>query len=156
MLELQLAMMMDLPARMNPGLFVVASDCLEFFNSEGDWSLTNPGFTAFAHPSPIIIGTTHGVFVLSDHKVHFVHEFFHIKTLGDVWPPRSEAKFANASKQSWLKWKGKKVHSGSTYSSTFHLTLIWVGCSVWQNLRVMYTVLCKQNNQIKSHYIFSQ
>lgn len=68
MLELQLAMMMDLPSRMNPGLFVVASDCLEFFNSEGDWSLTNPGFTAFAHPSPIIIGTTHGVFVLSDHK----------------------------------------------------------------------------------------
>ena len=84
MLELQLAMMMDLPARMNPGLFVVASDCLEFFNSEGDWSLTNPGFTAFAHPSPIIIGTTHGVFVLSDHKVHCVHEFLHIKTLGDV------------------------------------------------------------------------
>ena len=69
MLELQLIMMMDLPAKMNPGIFVVASDCLEFFNSEGDWSLTSPGFTAFAHPSPIIIGTTHGVFVLDDHKV---------------------------------------------------------------------------------------
>ncbi|XP_068731134.1 fucose-1-phosphate guanylyltransferase-like [Montipora capricornis] len=68
MLELQLIMMMDLPAKMNPGIFVVASDCLEFFNSEGDWSLTSPGFTAFAHPSPIIIGTTHGVFVLDDHK----------------------------------------------------------------------------------------
>lgn len=67
-LELQLAMFMDLPSRMNPGIFVVASDCLELFNSTGDWSLTKPGFTALAHPSPIIIGTTHGVFVLGDHK----------------------------------------------------------------------------------------
>lgn len=54
---------------MNPGIFVVASDCIELFNSEGDWSLTKPGFTALAHPSPVIIGTTHGVFVLADHEV---------------------------------------------------------------------------------------
>ena len=68
-IELQIAMFMDLPSRMNPGLFVVASDCIELFNSEGDWSLTKPGFTALAHPSPVIIGTTHGVFVLADHEV---------------------------------------------------------------------------------------
>jgi len=29
-------------------------------------SFTKPGFTALAHPSPIVIGTTHGVFALSD------------------------------------------------------------------------------------------
>lgn len=68
MLELQLAMFIEFPGRMNPGIFVVASDCLELFNSEGDWSFTKPGFTALAHPSPINIGTTHGVFVLSDHN----------------------------------------------------------------------------------------
>ena len=68
MLELQLAMFIEFPQRMNPGIFVAASDTLEVFNSEGDWSFTKPGFTALAHPSPIHIGTTHGVFVLSDHE----------------------------------------------------------------------------------------
>ena len=68
-LELELAMFMDFPARMNSGILVVASDAIELFNSEGDWSLTKPGFTALAHPSPIVIGTTHGVFVLADHQV---------------------------------------------------------------------------------------
>jgi len=67
-LELELAMFMEFPARMNPGILVVASDAIELFNSEGDWSLTKPGFTALAHPSPIVIGTTHGVFVLADHQ----------------------------------------------------------------------------------------
>lgn len=72
MLEIQLVLFMDLPARMNPGMFVVASDCVELFNNEGDWSLTKPGFTALAHPSPIIIGTTHGVFKLADHEVGMI------------------------------------------------------------------------------------
>lgn len=66
MLELQLACFIEFPEQMNPGIFVVASDILVLFNSEGDFSFTKPGFTALAHPSPIIIGTTHGVFALSD------------------------------------------------------------------------------------------
>lgn len=68
MLELQLAMFIEFPQHMNPGIFVAASDILVVFNSEGDWSFTKPGFTALAHPSPIHIGTTHGVFVLNDHE----------------------------------------------------------------------------------------
>ncbi|CAH3043541.1 unnamed protein product [Pocillopora meandrina] len=68
MLELQLAMFIEFPRHMNPGIFVAASDILVVFNSEGDWSFTKPGFTALAHPSPIHIGTTHGVFVLNDHE----------------------------------------------------------------------------------------
>lgn len=68
MLDLQLALFIEFPERMNPGIFVVASDALTLFNSDGDWSFTKPGFTALAHPSPIDIGTTHGVFVLSDHE----------------------------------------------------------------------------------------
>ena len=66
MLELQLAMFIEFPRHMNPGIFVAASDILVVFNSEGDWSFTKPGFTALAHP--IHIGTTHGVFVLNDHE----------------------------------------------------------------------------------------
>ena len=66
MLELQLASFIEFPEQMNPGIFVVASDILVLFNSEGELSFTKPGVTALAHPSPIIIGTTHGVFALSD------------------------------------------------------------------------------------------
>ena len=66
MVELQLALFIEFPEHMNPGIFVVASDILVLFNSEGDLSFMKPGFTALAHPSPIIIGTTHGVFALSD------------------------------------------------------------------------------------------
>lgn len=47
---------------------MAASDILVVFYSEGDWSFTKSGFTALAHPSPIHIGTTHGVFVLNDHE----------------------------------------------------------------------------------------
>ena len=65
MLELQLASFIEFPEQMNPGIFVVASDILVLFNSEGELSFTKPGVTALAHPSPIIIGTTHGVFALS-------------------------------------------------------------------------------------------
>lgn len=73
MLELQLALFIEFPERMNPGIFIVASDCLVLFNSEGDLSFTKPGFTALAHPSPIIIGTTHGVFALSDDQTSEVN-----------------------------------------------------------------------------------
>lgn len=66
MVELQLALFIEFPEQMSPGIFVVASDILVLFNSDGDLSFTKPGFTALAHPSPIVIGTTHGVFALSD------------------------------------------------------------------------------------------
>jgi len=66
MLELQLALFIEFPEQMNPGIFLVSSDIVTLFNSEGDLSFTKPGFTALAHPSPINIGTTHGVFALND------------------------------------------------------------------------------------------
>ena len=68
MLEMQLAMFIEFPGRMEPGIFVVASDCFELFNSDGNWCFSQPGFTALAHPSPIEIGTTHGVFVLGNYQ----------------------------------------------------------------------------------------
>ena len=33
-----------------------------------DWSFCRPGLTAVAHPSPIAIGRTHGVFVLQPNE----------------------------------------------------------------------------------------
>ncbi|NWI54445.1 FPGT guanylyltransferase, partial [Calyptomena viridis] len=66
MLELKLAMYMDLARHMSPGVLVTCSDDIELY-STGDTEsvvLGKPGFTALAHPSPAALGATHGVFVL--------------------------------------------------------------------------------------------
>lgn len=66
MLEIKLALYVDFPSRMKPGVLVSASDCLELYcATEDDGALFDkPGFTALAHPSSLVTGTTHGVFVL--------------------------------------------------------------------------------------------
>lgn len=66
MLEIKLALYVDFPSRMKPGVLVAAADCLELYCvTEDDGTLFDkPGFTALAHPSSLITGTTHGVFVL--------------------------------------------------------------------------------------------
>lgn len=63
MLEMLMAMFIEVPANMIPGILLVCPDTIELFNTNGEALLfTKPGFTAIAHPSPIEIGTTHGVF----------------------------------------------------------------------------------------------
>lgn len=66
MLEIKLALYVDFPSRMKPGVLVCAADSLELYCvTEDDGALFDkPGFTALAHPSSLITGTTHGVFVL--------------------------------------------------------------------------------------------
>ncbi|NXN10576.1 FPGT guanylyltransferase, partial [Indicator maculatus] len=66
MLELKLAMYMDFPRHMAPGVLVTCSDDIELYSTGGAEPLAfdQPGFTALAHPSELALGTTHGVFVL--------------------------------------------------------------------------------------------
>ncbi|XP_005795797.1 fucose-1-phosphate guanylyltransferase [Xiphophorus maculatus] len=66
MLELKLAMYVDFPSQMKPGFLVTCADDIELYSiPEGERvSFDKPGFTALAHPSPLSVGTTHGVFVL--------------------------------------------------------------------------------------------
>ncbi|XP_039984086.1 fucose-1-phosphate guanylyltransferase [Xiphias gladius] len=66
MLELKLAMYVDFPSHMQPGVLVTCADDIELYSIAEDESVRfdKPGFTALAHPSPLSIGTTHGVFVL--------------------------------------------------------------------------------------------
>ena len=68
-MELKLAMYIEFPQRMPPGIFVTSADTIELYVLDGNWTFNNSGFTALAHPSPIEIGTTHGVFVLDDSSV---------------------------------------------------------------------------------------
>uniref|UniRef100_H3ANF5 TNNI3 interacting kinase n=2 Tax=Latimeria chalumnae TaxID=7897 RepID=H3ANF5_LATCH len=66
MLELKLAMYIDFPVHMNPGVLVTCADDIELYGiGETEFiQFDKPGFTALAHPSSLHIGTTHGVFVL--------------------------------------------------------------------------------------------
>lgn len=66
MLEVKLAMYVDFPSQMKPGVLVTCADDIELYSIAEDESIRfdKPGFTALAHPSPLSIGTTHGVFVL--------------------------------------------------------------------------------------------
>ncbi|XP_034035523.1 fucose-1-phosphate guanylyltransferase [Thalassophryne amazonica] len=66
MLELKLAMYMEFPSHMKPGILVTCADDIEVYSvAENDnIRFDKPGFTALAHPSSLSIGTTHGVFVL--------------------------------------------------------------------------------------------
>ncbi|XP_042640706.1 fucose-1-phosphate guanylyltransferase isoform X2 [Tyto alba] len=66
MLELKLAMYIDFPSHMKPGVLVTCSDDIELYSTGVAETVTfdKPGFTALAHPSDLTVGTTHGVFVL--------------------------------------------------------------------------------------------
>ncbi|GFQ97365.1 fucose-1-phosphate guanylyltransferase [Trichonephila clavata] len=66
MLDLILAVYLPFLKHMPPGVFLASSDAIISFSlSDNDsWTFENEGFTALAHPSPVVIGTTHGVYVL--------------------------------------------------------------------------------------------
>nr|XP_056701647.1 fucose-1-phosphate guanylyltransferase [Euleptes europaea] len=66
MLDLKLAMYIDFPIQMNPGVLITCADDIELYNIGETDSIRfdQPGFTALAHPSSLTIGMTHGVFVL--------------------------------------------------------------------------------------------
>nr|XP_012803208.2 fucose-1-phosphate guanylyltransferase isoform X1 [Jaculus jaculus] len=94
MLELKLAMYIDFPARMSPGVLVTCADDIELY-SIGKFdciSFNKPGFTALAHPSSVAVGTTHGVFVLDssnpvehrDLEYRLCHRFLHKPSVEDM------------------------------------------------------------------------
>ncbi|XP_056388708.1 fucose-1-phosphate guanylyltransferase isoform X2 [Hyla sarda] len=67
MLDLKLAIYIDFPVNMNPGVLVTCADDIELYSSGGSAvTFDRPGITALAHPSTLEIGTTHGVFVLEN------------------------------------------------------------------------------------------
>lgn len=91
MLELKLAMYVDFPSHMKPGMLVTCSDDIELYSIPDQEFVVfdKPGFTALAHPSSLSIGTTHGVFVLepaevptiSDMQYRTCSQFLHKPTI---------------------------------------------------------------------------
>ncbi|XP_054712322.1 LOW QUALITY PROTEIN: fucose-1-phosphate guanylyltransferase-like [Uloborus diversus] len=66
MLDLVLAIYLPFLKRMKPGVFLASSDAvISYYIADDDvWNFENEGFTALAHPSPVPVGTSHGVYVL--------------------------------------------------------------------------------------------
>ncbi|XP_026160692.1 fucose-1-phosphate guanylyltransferase [Mastacembelus armatus] len=83
MLELKLAIYVDFPSAMKPGTLVTCADDIELYSTAEDEMVRfdKPGFTALAHPSPLSIGTTHGVFVLDSHEISTCSEMENISCL---------------------------------------------------------------------------
>lgn len=74
MLDLKLLMYVDFPAHMNPGVLVTCADDIELYSAIPRVEFNKPGFTALAHPSPLSIGQSHGVFVLERGDEPPVHD----------------------------------------------------------------------------------
>ncbi|XP_068963418.1 fucose-1-phosphate guanylyltransferase [Petaurus breviceps papuanus] len=95
MLELKLAMYIDFPSHMSPGILVTCADDIELYSVRETEILRfdKPGFTALAHPSDLVIGTTHGVFVLEpssdsecgDLEYRTCHRFLHKPSLEEMY-----------------------------------------------------------------------
>ncbi|XP_069837545.1 fucose-1-phosphate guanylyltransferase isoform X2 [Dendropsophus ebraccatus] len=72
MLDLKLAIYIDFPSNMNPGVLVTCADDIELYSTGGPAvTFDRPGITALAHPSTLEIGTTHGVFVLENSESEY-------------------------------------------------------------------------------------
>ncbi|KAM7410093.1 hypothetical protein PAMA_001511 [Pampus argenteus] len=89
MLELKLAMYVDFPSHMKPGVLVTCADDIELYSIAEDESVKfdKPGFTALAHPSSLSIGTTHGVFVLDSYEKSTLSQMENISCLRFLHKP---------------------------------------------------------------------
>ncbi|KAM9955972.1 hypothetical protein ACTFIW_002180 [Dictyostelium discoideum] len=68
MLEIKLIILIDIPKRMKPGVFLACSDDIELFESnEMSFNSSEDGtFIALSQPGTLDIGVGHGVFILDD------------------------------------------------------------------------------------------
>ncbi|XP_047644599.1 fucose-1-phosphate guanylyltransferase [Phacochoerus africanus] len=109
MLELKLAMYIDFPSHMNPGILVTCADDIELYSiGESEFiRFDKPGFTALAHPSSLTVGTTHGVFVLEpfnrleyrDLEYRCCHRFLHKPSIEKMYKFDAVCRPGNFSQQ---------------------------------------------------------
>lgn len=132
MLDLKLAMYIDLPSHMNPGILVTCADDIELY-SIGEFEFIRfdkPGFTALAHPSSLTIGTTHGVFVLEpsncveyrDLEYRCCHRFLHKPSIERMCQSNAVCRPGNFSQQDLsggdtasLKFESEYVYTDSLF-----------------------------------------
>lgn len=129
MLELKLALYVDFPLLMKPGILVTSADSLELYSTAEDYSVRfeKPGFTALAHPSPLIIGTTHGVFVLDSSKRSTHLEVENSSCLRFLHKPSTDEMRANGAvcngQNRFFCFLDEFVYTDSTYYVDYHTAM---------------------------------
>ncbi|XP_063322319.1 fucose-1-phosphate guanylyltransferase [Pelmatolapia mariae] len=124
MLELKLAMYVDFPSQMKPGVLVTCADDIELYSIAEKESVKfdKPGFTALAHPSPLSVGTTHGVFVLDPRDKSSYSEMENASCLHFLHKPsidKMRGSGAVCKQQSGLFTDSEFVYTDSTYYVDF-------------------------------------
>ncbi|XP_035940647.1 fucose-1-phosphate guanylyltransferase isoform X1 [Halichoerus grypus] len=128
MLELKLAMYIDFPSHMNPGILVTCADDIELY-SIGECEFIRfdkPGFTALAHPSSLTVGTTHGVFVLEpfngleyrDLEYRSCHRFLHKPSIEKMHQFDAVCRPGNISQQDFARGDTPSLKLDSEYVYT--------------------------------------
>ncbi|XP_005385298.1 PREDICTED: fucose-1-phosphate guanylyltransferase [Chinchilla lanigera] len=128
MLELKLAMYIDFPSHMNPGIVVTCADDIELYNI-GKFEyirFDKPGFTALAHPSSLAVGTTHGVFVLDpfhdlkhrDLEYRCCHRFLHKPSIEEMHQLNAVCRPGNFCPQDFARGDAVCLHLDSEYVYT--------------------------------------
>ena len=66
--DAKLASLIEFPDKMDCGIFLSCADTVELYHcqDQSNWRFPSWGITAQGHPSPIHIGTTHGVFLMAE------------------------------------------------------------------------------------------
>ncbi|XP_012926415.2 fucose-1-phosphate guanylyltransferase [Heterocephalus glaber] len=128
MLELKLAMYIDFPSHMNPGIVVTCADDIELYSiGEFDYiRFDKPGFTALAHPSSLTVGTTHGVFILDpfneskhrDLEYRCCHRFLHKPSVENMHQLCAVCRPRNLCPQDFARGDAAYPHLDSEYVYT--------------------------------------
>ncbi|XP_042537417.1 fucose-1-phosphate guanylyltransferase [Dipodomys spectabilis] len=128
MLELKLAMYIDFPSHMNPGILVTCADDIELYNiGESEYiRFDKPGFTALAHPSSLTVGTTHGVFVLESSnclkyralEYRCCYRFLHKPSIGKMYQFNAVCKRGDFCQQDFGGGDTAYFHLDSEYVYT--------------------------------------
>lgn len=113
MLDMKLLMYVDFPAHMNPGVLVTCSDDIELYSATQSVKFNKPGFTALAHPSPLSIGQSHGVFVLEPGDEPPVQDVEYRTCLQFLHKPSMEV--MHRSSAVFRKHDDEVVYTDSTY-----------------------------------------
>ncbi|XP_004555120.3 fucose-1-phosphate guanylyltransferase isoform X2 [Maylandia zebra] len=124
MLELKLAMYVDFPSQMKPGVLVTCADDIELYSiaEEESVKFDKPGFTALAHPSLLSVGTTHGVFVLDPQEKSSYSEMENASCLHFLHKPsidKMRGSGAVCKQQSGLFTDSEFIYTDSTYYVDF-------------------------------------
>ncbi|KAM6166975.1 fucose-1-phosphate guanylyltransferase isoform 1-T1 [Erethizon dorsatum] len=164
MLELKLAMYIDFPSHMNPGIVVTCADDIELYSIREFEYITfdKPGFTALAHPSSLTVGTTHGVFVLDpfnglqprDLEYRCCHRFLHKPSIEKMHQLNAVCRPGNFCPRDFARGDAACLHLDSEYVYTD--SLFYMDHNSAKKLLAFYEEMGTLNCEIDAYGDFLQ